>query len=197
MGVEDFGPSEPSDIMDEMASLTPSFAGISFDRLERESLQWPCLGPDEPGTVRLHTERFNTPSGKGQFVPLAYRPSAETADDQYPFILTTGRSLYHFHLAMTCKVPGLVALHPEDFVWIHPEDAGRLSIRTGDRARVSSRRGEVTTTAAVTDRVRAGTAFMTFHFYETPTNNLTQQALDPVAKTPEFKVTAVRIEAAP
>jgi len=196
MGFPDFGPEEPSDTMDEIAALTPSFAGISFERLERESLQWPCYGPDQPPVSRLHEERFNTPSGKGQFVPLSYRPPAESPDDAYPFVLTTGRSLYHFHLAMTCKVPGLVALSPEDFVWVNPEDAQRLGIDHGDRVKVSSRRGEVITTAAVTDHVRPGTVFMTFHFYGTPTNNLTQQALDPVAKTPEFKVTAVRIEAA-
>jgi formate dehydrogenase alpha subunit len=194
MGHPDLGPSDAAGVMDEIASVTPSFAGISFERLERESLQWPCYGPDQPGSVRLHVDRFNTPSGKGRFSPLTYRPPAESADADYPLILTTGRSLYHFHLAMTSKVPGLVGLMPEDYVWVHPDDAALAGIRTGDRVKVSSRRGEVLTGALVTDVVIPGTAFMTFHFYATPTNVLTQQALDPVAKTPEFKVTAVRVE---
>ncbi len=181
--------------MDEIARVTPSFAGLSFARLETEGLQWPCPGSDHPGTPRLHVERFNTPSGRGRLVPLAYRPPAEEADAEYPFVLTTGRSLYHFHLAMTCHVPGLVALHPEEQIWIHPADAERLGVPAGGRVRVTSRRGRLTVAVRITDEVRQGTAFMTFHFYDTPTNVLTSAALDPVAKTPEYKVTAVHIEA--
>jgi len=194
MGAKGFDYSHPSEIMEEIARLTPSFAGISFERLEEGGIQWPCYGPDHPGTQTLYIDRFLTPSGKGRFTPLKYRPPAERPDDQYPLVLTTGRSLYHFHLAMTSKVEGLLALHPEERVWINPLDAERLNIRDGDKVKVSSRRGEVEARAKVTDRVRPGVVFMTFHFYDVPTNVLTAQNLDPVAKTPEYKVTAVRVE---
>jgi len=144
----------------------------------------------------LHVEKFNTASGKGNFTPLAYRPPAEHATKRFPFILTTGRNLYHYHLAMTSQVKGLVALYPEEEIWIHPSDAEALSVKSGDRVKVSSRRGSIVVRARVTDDVSPGANYMSFHYYETPTNVLTQQALDPVAKTPEFKVTAIRIEKA-
>ncbi len=194
MGASGFDYSHPSEVMDEIAKLTPSFAGISFERLEKGGIQWPCTSYDHPGTLRLHTETFSTPTGKGRFSPLKYRPPAESPDDEYPLILTTGRSLYHFHLAMTRRVKGLVALHPEERIWLNPHDARKLGISDGDRVKVISRRGEVLTRAKVTEEVAPGTAFMTFHFYETPTNLLTGDALCPIAKTPEFKVTAVRVE---
>jgi predicted molibdopterin-dependent oxidoreductase YjgC len=194
LGAPGFDYDDPSEIMAEMASLTPAFGGMSFERLDVTPLQWPCPTTDHPGTTRLHSERFSTPSGKGRFTALAYRPPAESPDVDFPFVLTTGRSLYHFHLAMTSQVDGLVELVPEDTVWLHPDDAERLGIGDGQPVRISSRRGQLTAPAQVTDRVLPGSAFMTFHFYKTPTNVLTAQALDPVAKTPEFKVTAVRIE---
>jgi len=196
MGAKGFDYSHPSEIMEEIARLTPSFAGISFKRLEVESIQWPCISPEHMGTPILHVERFNTPTGKGHFSPLHYKPPAEVPDDEYPIVLTTGRSLYHFHLAMTRRVSGLMALHPEERVWINPQDAMKLGISDGDLVKVISRRGEVLTKARVTEEVAQGTAFMTFHFYEVPTNIITNPALCPIAKTPEFKVTAVRIEKA-
>jgi formate dehydrogenase alpha subunit len=196
MGAEGFAYTHPSEIMDEIARLTPSFAGMSFAKLERGGIQWPCTGPEHPGTPRLHVEKFNTPSGKGNFTALTYRPPAEKADKKYPFILTTGRNLYHYHLAMTSKVPGLVALYPEEEIWINPSDAEKLGITPGDKVKVTSRRGELVAKARVTDEVAPGTNYMSFHYYETPTNVLTNQALDPVSKTPEYKVTAIRMEKA-
>ncbi|MCS7252540.1 MAG: formate dehydrogenase subunit alpha [Armatimonadota bacterium] len=196
MGATGFDYSHPSEVMDEIARLTPSFAGMSFARLEGAGIQWPCTSPDHPGTPILHIEAFNTPTGKGHFSPLQYKPPAEMPDDEYPLILTTGRSLYHFHLSMTRRVEGLLALHPEERIWLNPKDASKLGIADGDKVKVISRRGEVFTRAKVTEDVAPGTAFMTFHFYETPTNILVNEALCPIAKTPEFKVTAIRVERA-
>lgn len=197
MGAKGFDYSHPSEILEEIARLTPSYAGFSFERLDKEGgIQWPCYGPDHPGTQTLHTERFLTPSGKGRFSPLEYKPPAELPDEEFPLVLTTGRSLYHFHMAMTRRVEGLMALHPEEMVWINPADAEKLGIEDGDMVRVTSRRGSVAARAKVTDRTQPGVIFMTFHFYEVPTNILTAQHLDPVAKTPEFKVSTVRVEKA-
>jgi formate dehydrogenase (NADP+) alpha subunit len=197
MGGKGFDYKDPSEIMDEIARLTPSFAGISFKKLDDGGIQWPCTAPDHSGTPRLHVEKFNLPSGKGHFTPLQYRPSAEATDNEYPFLLMTGRSLYHFHLAMTTQVPGLMALYPEEMISVHPDDAVRLGIADGEIVRVSSRRGALDVKARITKMVKPGEAFMTFHFYESPTNVLTIQALDPASKTPEFKVTAVNIEKLP
>ncbi len=194
MGGRGFDFNDPAEVLEEIARLTPSFAGLSFARLEQGGVQWPCPTPDHAGTPRLHVERFNTASGLGHLTPLAYRPSAEHADAEYPFILMTGRSLYHFHLAMTIHVDGLMKLYPEEKVRMHPDDAARLEIADGEVVKVSSRRGSVCVKAWVTDEMKPGEAFMTFHFYQTPTNVLNIQALDPVSKTPEYKVTAINIE---
>ena len=181
--------------MEEIASLTPSYGGITYSRLENEGLQWPCPSPEHPGTPILHTERFNTKNGRGRFMPLEYRESAELPDENYPFILTTDRSLYHFHTGtMTRRVKGLDILNSRELVNINPEDASRLGISDGDDVLVSSRRGEVTAASKVTDRCPAGVVSMTFHFFESPTNVLTNCAIDPVAKIPETKVCAVKIE---
>jgi formate dehydrogenase major subunit len=196
-GATGFDYAHPSEIWDEIASLCPNFAGISYERIEEVGLQWPCPSPDHPGTPTLHTQKFATPSGKGKFAPLAYRPPAEMPDDDYPLVLTTDRSLFHFHTrSMTGKVKGLDALHNEELVNINPDDAAALGIEHGDLVRVSSRRGQVTARAKVTDAVPPGTISMSFHFTECPTNVLTSPANDPVTKTPEFKVAAVRVRRA-
>jgi predicted molibdopterin-dependent oxidoreductase YjgC len=196
MGAAGFDFTSASQIRDEMSEVAPAFAGIRFDRLEGDGIQWPCPSAEHPGTPRLHVERFATPSGKGRFTALTYRPSSEVADETYPLVLTTGRSLYHFHMAMTSEVPGLMQLNPEELVWLHPDDATARGVADGDLVTVLSRRGSLNLHAWITDAVSAGTAFMTFHFYEAPTNRLTQAALDPVSKTPEFKVTAVQVRRA-
>ncbi len=193
MGAKGFDFKHPSQIMDEIASLTPSYGGISYERLENGGLQWPCPTQEHPGTPILHTEQFTR--GKGRFIPLEYKPAMELPDDEYPLILTTGRSLYHFHTGtLTRKVKGLNILRGEEFVEINPEDASALGIADGETVKVISRRAEVMAKARVTEVSPAGVVFMTFHFAESPTNFLTNPALDPVAKIPEFKVCAVRVE---
>jgi len=193
MGANGFDFKDPSRIMDEIASVTPSYGGITYERLEKESPQWPCPTEDHPGTAILHTGTFSR--GKGHFVPLEYRPPAELPDNEYPLVLTTDRSLFHFHTGtMTRKVRGLKVFADEELVAINPGDAESLGINDGDMVRVTSRRGEVTAKAQVTESAPKGTIAMTFHFAETPTNELTNPALDPVSKIPEFKVAAVRVE---
>jgi formate dehydrogenase alpha subunit len=193
MGGKGFGFNHPSQIMDEIARVTPSYGGISYRRLKAGGLQWPCPTAEHPGTTIMHTERFTR--GKGQFVPIGYKPPAESPDDDYPLVLTTGRSLFQYHTGtMTRKVKGLNVFRGEELVEINPEDARALGISDGDTVRVVSRRGAVVTKTKVTDVSQVGTVFMTFHFAESPTNQLTNPALDPVAKIPEYKVCAVRIE---
>jgi len=181
--------------MDEIARLTPSYGGISYRRLEKGGLQWPCPTEEHPGTPILHTEIFTR--GKGQFMPLEYKPSVEATDEDYPLVLTTGRSLFHYHTGtMSRKVKGLNMFHSEELVEINPQDAAAFNIADGEAVRVISRRGEVTARVKITEASPVGVVFMTFHFAESPTNQLTIMALDPVAKIPEFKVCAVRIEKA-
>lgn len=185
----------PADIFAEMATVTPSYAGMSHERLEKGGLQWPCPTADHPGTPILHTKTFTR--GKGLFCPVAHRPPAEEADTEYPFILSTGRILFHWHGGtMSRRSPGLEAIAPEAEVEINPQDAADLAIHDGDLVRVSSRRGQVVATANVTNRSPVGTVFMTFHYVEAAVNLLTIDAVDPTAKIPEYKVCAVKVELA-
>ncbi|MCJ7606212.1 MAG: molybdopterin-dependent oxidoreductase, partial [Dehalococcoidales bacterium] len=193
MGAKGFEFEDASQIMDEIADLTPSYGGISFARLEKETVQWPCPTPEHPGTPILHSKTFSR--GKGYFMPLEYRPPAEMPDENYPLILTTNRSLFHYHTGtMTRKVKGLNTFRSEELVAISPQDASTLNINDGDTVRVSSRRGSVTARVRVTESSPEGTIAMTFHYAETPTNELTNPAYDPKAKIPELKVSAVRVE---
>jgi len=184
----------PARIQDEIASLTPSYGGITYDRLEQGSLQWPCPDAGHPGTPYLHKGRFTR--GLGKFHPVEFIPPAELPDEQYPFVLSTGRILQHFHTGtMSRRAAVLDALVPTGVIEINPADAASLGIGQGDAVRVASRRGQIKIAARVTDRVAPGTTFLAFHYREAPANRLTIAALDPVAKIPEFKVCAVRIEA--
>lgn len=193
MGAKGFDFENPSQIMEEIARLTPSYGGISFKRLEKGGLQWPCPTPEHPGTPVLHTEIFTR--GKGKFTPLEYKPPAEVPDATYPLTLTTVRSLYHYHTGtMTRKVKGLNRMLGQEMVEINPEDAMPLGIADGDMVKVTSRRGQVTAKAKVTMVSPPGVVSMDFHFSESPANVLTNPALDPVSKTPELKVCAVRVE---
>jgi len=195
MGGKGFDFAGPREIMEEIASLTPSYGGISYERIEKDGLQWPCPSVDHKGTKFLHGGKFATKSGKGRFTPLAYRPSAELPDDEYPLVLTTDRSSFHYHTGtMTRRVKGLEALRSHELVEMNPEDCAAAGIADGEVVRVVSRRGEVTARALATDASPRGVIAMTFHFHESPTNVLTNAALDPVAKTPETKVCAVRVE---
>jgi len=193
MGGKGFDFTHPGEIMAEIASLTPIYGGITYERLEASGLQWPCPTEEHPGTPILHTQQFTR--GKGQFIPLEYKPPMELPDDEYPLILTTGRSLFHWHTGtVSRKVGGLNTFKGEELVEMNPEDALALGIGDGEKVRVSSRRAEVLAKATVIDVSPLGVVFMTFHFAESPTNTLTNPALDPVAKIPEFKVCAVKVE---
>jgi predicted molibdopterin-dependent oxidoreductase YjgC len=183
----------PSEIFDEMARLTPSYAGMSHARLESGGIQWPCTSPDHPGTPILHTQRFTR--GLGLFSPVRYIPPAEAPDEEFPLILSTGRILFHWHGGtLSRRSPGLESLAPLAEVEIHPEDAARLGVADEQRVRVRSRRGEVVAKARLTRRSPPGTVFMTFHYAEAAANLLTVDAVDPVAKIPEYKVAAVAVE---
>ncbi len=194
MDASGFHFNDPGEIMQEINHVSPSYAGITFDRIEENGLQWPCTDVNHKGTKYLHKDQFRTPNGKGVFKPLEYRESEELPDEEYPLILTTDRSLYHFHTStMTRKVKGLETLHEEELLMINPEDSKIYGIEDGEVVNVSSRRGSVRVKAKVTDICPPGVVSMTFHFFESPTNELTNAALDPLAKIPETKVCAVKI----
>ncbi len=194
MKAKGFDFSGPEEILQEIAAVTPSYGGITFKRLEYGGLQWPCPTEDHPGTPILHTERFATDTGKGKFKPLVYRKSAEEPDAEYPLILTTDRSLFHFHGTMTRRVYGLNILEKEELLRINPADAVKFGLKDQGMARVTSRHGAVETKVVVTEQCPPGMVSMTFHFAETPTNIVTSSELDPVAKTPTTKVCTVRVE---
>lgn len=180
------------EIMDEIASLTPIYGGIRHDRLTPSGLQWPCPQHDHPGTTILHTTRFSR--GKGRFSPVEYRPPAELPDDEYPFLLTTGRTYFHWHTGtMTRRTHLLDREERQSFVEINPGDALLFKIRDGDSIHIATRRGEVMTKAKTTAVVPKGVLFMPFHFAEGAANVLTNNNLDPESHIPEFKVAAARI----
>jgi predicted molibdopterin-dependent oxidoreductase YjgC len=181
--------------MEEIASLTPSYGGITYERLEGEGLQWPCPDKDHPGTKFLHKDKIAR--GKGLFHAIEFKPPAESVDEQYPFWLTTGRVYVHYHTGtMTRNCPTLDAEIPEGLLEIHPTDASRLELTEGDWVKITSRRGEIKAKTMVTERVEEGLVFMPFHFVESCANVLTNPAHDPIAKIPEFKVCAVKLEKA-
>lgn len=179
------------EIFNEMASLTPSYQGMSYARIDKEGLQWPCPTPDHPGTKYLHATAFTR--GKGLFQGIDHVPPAELPDDQYPYLLSTGRILFHYNVT-TPYSAGIHSMWNEEYAEVNPDDASRLGVTTGDKVKVTSRRGEVTTKVQVTDRVPPGMIWMSFHYTKTPTNVLTSDALDPVTKTGEYKVCAVKVE---
>lgn len=184
----------PEETLREIASLTPSYGGFSFQRLDREQPQWPCPTPDHPGTPILHVGRFSR-GERALFKPAHYVPPAEQPDEEYPLLLTTGRILYHYHTrTMTGRNAELNRIAGRSFVEINPADAERLGLQQGARVRVKSRRGEVVVDAVVTDRVDEGVIFIPFHFADGAANRLTNDALDPIAKIPEYKVCAARVE---
>lgn len=183
----------PSAVMEEIARLTPSYAGIRYERLQGEGLQWPCPNLEHPGTRFLHQGRFTR--GKGLFSAIEYKPPAEMPDEQYPFQLTTGRVHVQYHTGtMTRNSPSLERELNECLLEMNPSDAAELGVTEGDWVSLESRRGTVSTRIKVTPSVKKKVVFMPFHFLETRANILTNPSLDPIAKIPEFKVCAVRIE---
>jgi len=183
----------PAQIMDEIAQVTPSYHGISHARLDAEGgLQWPCPEKDHPGTPIMHAG--GPVRGCVLLYPAAYQPAAELPDEDFPFLLNTGRILYHYNAAsITGRAPGLMDISGEGFIEVHFRDAERLQIRNGERIRVSSRRGEITATARVGRKVSEGEVWMPFHFEDSPVNQLTNAAVDEIARIPEYKVCAVRL----
>ncbi|NQT24682.1 formate dehydrogenase subunit alpha [candidate division KSB1 bacterium] len=181
-----------SEILDEIASLSPIYGGISFERINDVGLSWPCPDKNHPGTKYLHKDQFKR--GLGKFHPVEFKPPVEKADKTFPFLLSTGRQLYQFHTGtMTRKSPVINQVSPTGYVEIHNEDAERLGIVNGQKVSVATRRGIVTTQARVTTDIGKGWLFMPFHFSEGPANMLTIDALDPIAKIPEYKVCAANI----
>lgn len=184
-----------AEVMDEIARVTPIYGGVAYDRLDLGGLQWPCPARDHPGTGILHAEKFAI--GRARFRAVVHREPFEAPDDEYPLILTTGRSLYHFHTGtMTRRTSLLEREVPQPGVEINPEDAKKVNIRNGQMVEVETRRGRIRLEARVTPDVPAGNIFVPFHFCEAPANALTAQALDPQSKIPELKVSAARIRRA-
>ncbi len=189
-----------AEIMDEIASVTPSFGGISHARLDSEEvggkgLQWPCPTKDHPGTPIMHVGKFTR--GLGWFYPAEYVPAAELPDEEYPIIFSTGRILYHYTTrAMTGKTPELMEIEGKSFIEMNIEDAKKLGIANGDRVKLTSRRGQIESTARVGTKVSPGESWMPFHFPDGNANWLTNAALDKYARIPEYKVCAIRIEKA-
>jgi formate dehydrogenase alpha subunit len=180
-------------IFTEIGTVTPSYAGMDYGRLAKGGLQWPCPTKEHPGTKFLHKDRFVR--GKGLFHAIEWIPPAEPTDAEYPFLLITGRVLYHYHTGtMTRRSVGLNERHPECLVEISSEDAKKLKIQDGEKIRVKSRRGVIEAKASIGDVADVGTIFIPFHFSEAAVNLLTIAALDPVAKIPEYKVCAVKVE---
>ena len=180
-------------IFEEIRRVTPSYAGITYDRIEKVGLHWPCPTTDHPGTPILHGQQFTR--GKGLFHALEWIPPAEQADDDYPLFLTTGRVLYQYHTGtMTMKSEGLNERAPESFVEIAKSDADRYGIRDEQIATIASRRGEINVRVKVSPKAVEGTVFIPFHFAEAAANRLTNGKLDPVSGIPEYKVCAVRIK---
>jgi formate dehydrogenase alpha subunit len=185
--------SHPSEIMDEIAALAPMFGGVSFSRLGAGGLQWPCPSAGHPGTETLHVDKFSR--GLGKFNAVEHKFPAEQSDPDYPLILTTGRRREHYNCgSMTRRSKGIMYKWPEEAIEINPSDANELGVSDGEMVQVSSRRGVVRTKARITDRSLRGVAFMSFHYPDVLTNLLTNAALDPQAKTPEYKACAIKIE---
>jgi formate dehydrogenase alpha subunit len=181
------------EIFDEIVTVTPSYAGITYRRIEKEGIQWPCPTHEHKGTKFLHKDRFSR--GLGLFSAIEYIAPHELPDEDYPLIMTTGRVIYHYHTGtMTRRAEGPTERYPESLVEINPVDAEKFGVRDGNYVAVISRRGEVKAKAKLTERSAPGTIFMNFHFVEAPVNFLTNPALDPTGKIPEYKVCAVKIK---
>jgi predicted molibdopterin-dependent oxidoreductase YjgC len=181
--------------MDEIRRGVPEYGGITYQRLDSEGgLQTPVWDESHPGTPYLFSETF--PRGRGKFHPLDYTPNAEMPDEEYPFVLSTGRVLEHWHGGTMTRHSWMDDLYPEPLVEIHPHDAGTLGIHNGDAVRVTSRRASIVLRAHVTDKTNRSVVFIPFHFHEAAANLLTHDQLDPQAKIPEYKAAVVRLSKA-
>jgi formate dehydrogenase alpha subunit len=194
MGAGGFDFASPKAVMEEINKLTPSYGGITYERLEElGSLQWPCPAVDHPGTPYLHKGKFTR--GLGKFFALEFKEANELPNEEYPFTLTTGRLMFHFHTgSMTRRSEKLDSEVPEAYVEINVKDAEKIGLNGHRRVRVSSRRGQIELAVRKTDDIKRGIVFIPFHFAEAAANTLTNSAIDPVAKIPEYKVCAVKVE---
>jgi len=185
--------SSPEDVFQEIRQLTPSYAGITYERLAAAGLQWPCPTEEHPGTQFLHKDRFT--KGKGTLAAIDFKPPAEVVDKDYPMWLTTGRTFVHYHTGTMTRVsPTLHHELEEGYMEMNPADARHMKIKDGERVTVSSRRGSIQIKAKVKDTIIRGVVFIPFHFAESAANVLTNPAFDPTAKIPEFKACAVKVE---
>lgn len=192
---------EPKEVFTELRAATAGgvadYAGITYERIQQEDgVFWPCPGEDHPGTPRMFLERFGTPDGRARFHRVEFKGAAEQPDQEYPLYLTTGRIMAQYQSGtQTRRVPKLLELAPRAFVQIHPSMARMYGIEEGDPVQLTTRRGRATATAQLTNTIRMDTVFMPFHFAgQGRVNLLTNPALDPTSKMPEFKVCAVRIK---
>lgn len=184
-----------SEIFDEIALATPIMAGISYERIEHQGIQWPCPSKDHPGTRTLFLDKFNTPTGKGILFPVEYVPQKEKTSKEFPFILNSGRILYHYHTAtMSRKNKALTDFANESYVLMNLGDVVKFGFKDGDKVNVSSKQGELGTTLQSSDQVAEGELFMPWHFSESPVNRLTRSDLDPFSKIAAFKLTACKVE---
>jgi formate dehydrogenase major subunit len=182
-------------IMEEISMVTPSYAGLSYERIEHEGIHWPCPTPEHPGTPILHREQFTR--GKGLFHAIDYIEPAEMVDDEYPLFLTTGRLLYQYHTGtMSMKTEGLNEIAPEAFVEISPQDARKFEVEEGSRVNIDSRRGTIQARIKISRKAVSGTVFIPFHYAKAAANRLTNAALDPISGIPEYKVCAVKLSKA-
>jgi predicted molibdopterin-dependent oxidoreductase YjgC len=182
-------------VWNELADLCPNWFGIRYPRLEEHGMQWPCPALDHPGTQYLHAPHPSRPNGKGKFHPVEYQPPIEEPDADYPFVLSTGRTLYHYNSAtMTMREDGITDKQVDPFVEIAAEDASSLGVTDGEWLRLVSRRGDLRARARVSDRVYPGLVWMALHFAEAKVNWLTHDVGDSLIGTPEYKVSAVRLE---
>jgi predicted molibdopterin-dependent oxidoreductase YjgC len=189
-------PIEPSGIMDEIAALSPKWAGVSYEKIEENGfIQWPCWDKDHPGTDIVHRDGEFL-RGKARLTATPWQEPGELPDDEYPFMLTTGRQLFHYNVGTMTRRTDVAKLHKGkgETLRIHPSDARRLGVREGEPVRIVSRHGHVVVRAEITRATNAGTVFMTFHFPESRTNLLVSSAADEFTGCPEYKVNAVRIE---
>ncbi len=190
----DMGYTGPEEIWEEIRKLTPSMTGITYDRIKRNGIQWPCPDKEHPGTRFLYKDgKF--PRGKATFIPAQWKPPAEVPDKEYPLTLTTGRRLWHYHTCtQTRRSEGFEEVFPEELIEISHKDAARLKINNEEYVRAISRRGEIKVKAWVTGRVPEGVCFLSFHFHEACGNVLTNNVFDPVTSTAEYKACAIRVE---
>jgi len=195
LGAAGFDYASSKEVFDEIAALVPLYAGVDYERIRENGIQWPCRTKEDPGTAFLHKDKFS--KGLGTLKPIPYKAPAELPDGEFPLTLMTGRDPFHYHTGtMTRRSKRLTDQLNSCYVQINPADARGMGIRSGDMTRIESRRGAIEAAARVTKAVPKGSVFVPFHFAEAAANVLTNPALDPVVKIPEYKVCAVRIQKA-